>query len=130
MGWGDLRHFTQAEFNCSHTGENHMNLSFVEILDEFRDDLQFPFIITSGYRDPTHPVEARKAAPGVHTSGVAADIALHGNQAMALVSRALQHPAISGVGVKQHGDVDTRFIHLDAGAAMPNRPRPWLWSYA
>ena len=70
-----LRYFDLSEFACKHTGENRMNPDFLVRLDELRHRCGFPFQITSGYRDPSHPVEARKDKPGQHSLGVAADIA-------------------------------------------------------
>ena len=32
----------------------------MEMVDELRDRCGFPFVITSGYRSPQHPIEAKK----------------------------------------------------------------------
>jgi len=55
-----MRYFTVDEFNCQHTGENQMEPEFMELVDELRHRCAFPFIITSGYRSLTHPIEAKK----------------------------------------------------------------------
>ena len=55
-----VRYFKIEEFDCQETGENKMNPEFLEKLDELRHECKFPFTITSGYRDPSHSIEAKK----------------------------------------------------------------------
>jgi uncharacterized protein YcbK (DUF882 family) len=81
--------------------------------------------VTSGYRHPTHPIEAAKAAPGAHSTGRAVDIAVQGADAVRLIALAIAE-GFTGIGVQQKGS--GRFIHLDdlpSGAF----PRPTVWSY-
>ena len=120
------KYFTEAELKCKHTGICKMDSNFMEILEKIREEVGIPFIITSAYRDPTHPIEARKSQPGAHASGRAVDILIRGADALKCIEVALQH-GITGLGVKQHGD--SRFIHLDNLEATSSRPRPWVWSY-
>ena len=54
------------EFDCTHTGKNEMDDAFLAKLDQLREECGFPFRITSGYRDETHPNEVVKSTP-VHT---------------------------------------------------------------
>lgn len=58
-----LTHFRLEEFNCTHTNANLMDEAFLHKLDELREKCGFPFKITSGYRDASHPSEVVKAAP-------------------------------------------------------------------
>ena len=70
-----LKHFKREEFDCQVTGTNNMEREFLEKLDELREACGFPFEVTSGYRHPTkHPIEMKKAVPGTHAQGIAADI--------------------------------------------------------
>ncbi len=62
-----MKHFRLEEFNCTHTNKNEMDTAFLAKLDELREICGFPFRITSGYRDATHPSEVVKAAPGTGT---------------------------------------------------------------
>jgi uncharacterized protein YcbK (DUF882 family) len=103
-----------------------MDDDFMHKLDIIREEVGVPFIITSGYRDKTHPIEAKKKTPGAHASGKAVDILIRGKDALKLIEVALKH-GITGLGVKQHGE--SRFIHLDDLESQPNRPRPTVWSY-
>jgi len=103
-----------------------MDDDFMEKLDTIREEVGIPFIVTSAYRDKTHPIEAKKKTPGAHASGKAIDILIRGKDALKLIEVALKH-GITGLGVKQHGD--SRFIHLDTLEAEATRPRPHIWSY-
>jgi len=58
-----FKHFRLEEFNCTHTNSNSMDEAFLHKLDELREKCGFPFKITSGYRDASHPSEVVKAAP-------------------------------------------------------------------
>ena len=51
-----------------------MDPSFMITLEALRIKCDFPFTITSAYRDPTHPIEAKKTKPGTHSSGRASTI--------------------------------------------------------
>ena len=61
-----MRYFKLSDFDCQETGNNEMSEEFLEKLDDLRHECGFPFIITSGYRDPSHSIEARKAKAGTH----------------------------------------------------------------
>ena len=54
-----MRYFKLSDFDCQETGKNEMNEDFLTKLDDLRHECGFPFIITSGYRDKTHSIEAR-----------------------------------------------------------------------
>ena len=113
-----MRHFDISEFNCTHTGLNKMDEDFLAKLDGLRTACGFPFTITSGYRDISHPNERSKAVGGTHSQGIAADIAVTGGvQRKKLVEMALAQ-GFTGVGV---GD---DFVHVDA-----RKTEPQLWPY-
>ena len=115
-----MKHFRLEEFNCTHTNANMMDTAFLEKLDELREICGFPFRITSGYRDATHPSEVVKAAPGTgtHCQGIAADIAVsNGVERMNIVHEALKMGFSIGVA--------RTFIHVDARTTTPV-----LWTYA
>lgn len=118
-----MKYFSAEEFKCKHCGSDGIQESFTETLDAIRGDCSFPFVISSGYRCPEHPIEAKKESPGAHAAGYAADIAVSGEQALRVIEVALAH-GIKRIGVNQKGD--GRFIHLDTD---PGRPSPSIWSY-
>lgn len=114
-----MKYFRLEEFDCTHTNRNEMDEAFLEKLDELREKCGFPFKITSGYRDPSHPVESRKQFPGVHTYGIAADIAVsNGKDRMNLVHEALKM-GFGGIGVARS------FVHVDTRDTTPV-----MWTYS
>ena len=102
-----MKFFQIEEFDCQHTGNNRMDPEFLERIDALRLMCNFPFVITSGYRDPTHPIEAAKTKPGTHAQGIACDIKVDtSDKRYTLINNALLM-GFSGIGV------DSEFIHLD-----------------
>ena len=120
------KYFTEEEVACKHCDESGMNPEFMRKVDVLRGKLDFPFKISSAYRCPQHPIEARKASPGAHASGRALDIMVRGEQAHRLLQGALEAGS-TGIGVSQKGP--TRFIHIDDLEDSEGRPRPHVWSY-
>ena len=115
----DFRYFNIEDFACSETGENEIQWDFVSALDDLRGVCGFPFIITSGYRSPTHSAEAAKARPGQHTLGIAADIKVTGGaQRHAIVSNAIKL-GFKGIGVAK------TFVHVDR-----RETDPMIWQYS
>ena len=113
-----MKHFTLSEFDCSHTGENRMEQDFLDKLNALREHCGFPFIITSGYRSPSHPIEALKEIPGTHAQGIAADIKMTNSaHRYSLIKAALEH-GFTGIGVAG------TFIHLDTRGTVPV-----VWTY-
>jgi zinc D-Ala-D-Ala carboxypeptidase len=111
--------FRLEEFNCTHTNKNEMDPVFIHRLDLLRERCGFPFRITSGYRDATHPAEARKDKPGTHNQGIAADIAVsNGFERMNIVHEALKL-GFGGIGVSKS------FIHID-----DRKTTPVMWTYS
>lgn len=113
-----MKYFAYKEFNCQETGENHMEPEFLSKLDSLREYCGFPFVITSGYRSPSHPLEAVKEIPGTHAQGIAADIkTTNSAHRYTLIKGALEH-GFTGIGVA--GD----FIHVDTRGTVPV-----IWTY-
>ena len=128
MSWQYFNYETDKMLACSCCGVQGMDEQFMSILDTLRHDLGFPFIITSGYRCPNHnSVVSSTGATGPHTTGKAIDIGVYGDDAYKLVTAA-QDYGITGIGIKQNGSYQSRFIHLDI-LSRPEQPRPWIWSY-
>ncbi len=113
-----FKYFSRDEFKCSETGNNEIQDEFIHALDKLRESCGFPFAITSGYRAPSHSVEAKKEKAGQHTLGIAADIAVSGGaQRFMIVSKALEL-GFSGIGVAK------TFVHVDIRTTDP-----MLWCY-
>ena len=119
--------FYRHEFECSKTGRCEMTVEFMDSLLALRKALGIPFVITSGYRDVSHPIERKKSQPGKHTEGIACDIqAPYGSTAGAIIEAALAH-GFKGIGVAQDSRRrrEGRFVHLDKRDART----PVFWSY-
>ena len=121
----EWKNFKDEELNCRCCGEANDSLEFRELMNEIqemRDELGFPFPVTSAYRCKDHPIEAKKDRYGQHNVA-AIDINVHGDQALKLIELALAR-GFTGIGINQKGEYKKRFIHLD----LRDGPRK-LWSY-
>ena len=111
--------FRLEEFNCTHTNKNEMESVFIHRLDLLRGRVGFPMIVTSGYRDITHPAEINKPEPGYHTKGIAADIKVSNSfERMNIVHEALKLN-FKGIGIAK------TFVHID-----DRDTTPVMWTYS
>ena len=109
-----LRFFRLDEFDCQVTGENRMELEFLQQLDNLRLACGFVFIINSGFRHPTkHPIEAAKQVPGTHAQGIAADIRITTAAERHCIVKEAMQLGFTGVGVAKD------FIHVDTRGTPP-----------
>lgn len=121
VNWDDYKpYFSKSEFACKHTGRCEMDKSFMDTLLAIRKEYDKAMVITSGYRDSSHPIERAKPAPGEHSMGLAADVAVQGEDALRLIDIARKHGVVR-LGVQQKGT--GRFIHLGG------LKTPAIWSY-
>ena len=116
----DFIYFEINDFDCQETGANQMEDEFIYKLDHLRGVCGWPFIITSGYRDPSHSLEIKKPnGGGTHTKGIAADIKVTtGKQRYEIVKHALAL-GFTGVGIAK------TFVHLDV-----REDTPVIWTYS
>ena len=123
----DYQFFSHDELKCSHTGNCSMDHIFMKNLVDLRKRYGKPIIITSGFRDISHPVEVAKGVgnAGHHTYGIAVDVAVRGRQAHEFLTHVFSMGCWTGVGIQQSGE--SRFIHIDI--AERGDLRPWVWSY-
>lgn len=128
MDWSKYPNFTEAEFVDHESGECAMNEDFMVILQSIRTKFGKPMIINSGYRSKNHSVERIKPTPGEHTFGMAADISIHGLDALTLIKVAINN-GVRRVGVNQKGDTSQRYIHLGIGDRFFEQFPPGIWSY-
>jgi len=122
-----MTYFTKKELSCTCCGEYKFDAQALYDLNAIRADYGRPIIVTSGYRCPKHPIEAKKVAAGgsagAHSSGKAVDLGVGYGDALKLLKIALMH-GVPRVGVNQKGNA--RFIHLDWDTSLPH---PTIWSY-
>lgn len=70
---------TGGKLNFVHAGQDKINPQFASILSETSKVMGRDFTINSGYRSPSHRVEAAKpGGPGEHAEGTASDISMKG----------------------------------------------------
>ena len=119
LDWKRWPNFQPWEFTCNRTGRCEMNEAFMDRLQRLRDILGFSLVVNSGFRDPTHPVEAAKDRPGIHTLGRAVDIAA-GSQKQFKIMKAAVELGFTGFGFAR------TFIHIDD---LDEAPRPNVWTY-
>lgn len=94
-----------------------LDQGFLDKLQALRDLCGFPLVISSGYRCPKHPEEAKKDKPGYHSWCQAVDIVKpQGERAYILLANAIKL-GFTGIGVSN------KFIHLDI------RPDKAVWGY-
>lgn len=124
IDWGKYPNFKAAEFKCSHCGADGVKEELIAKLQAMRTEYGKPMRITSGYRCPQHPIEAKKSSTGAHALGLAVDVGVEGAEAYAILSLGFKH-GFTGIGVQQKGS--GRFIHLDIRNG--ELPTPALWSY-
>lgn len=126
MSW-TAKYFSESEMACQcGCGQSPMDQAFMDKLDELREAYGKPMRITSGYRCPDHPIEARKSKPGAHSSAKAADIGVDRADAHEILRLAFTL-GFKRIGVQQKGS--GRFIHLDTATAEDGFPEPTVWSY-
>lgn len=127
MSW-ESKYFTSEEMACKcGCGQEKMNPEFMARLTDLREFFGKPMAVTSGYRCPEHPIEARKSKLGAHTYGQAVDIAVQGTAGYEFVKAVMEHGEIKRVGVQQKGK--NRFVHLDSMTDGLGFPSPWVYSY-
>jgi len=125
--------FKFSEMACRETGECVLDSIFMDKVQRLRDVVG-PLSVSSGYRSPEHSLEQAKLGRGkplgTHTFGRAIDLNECLEVAFVIVARA-EEAGFTGIGIKQHGPVDDRFIHLDdMGGSEFAGFRPTIWSYA
>lgn len=126
--WRYFSYETDRMLTCPCCGERGMDADFMLDLDSLRAMLGFPLGISSGYRCPAYNASISSTGDdGPHTTGKAVDIPISGQKALDLVATA-RKMGFTGIGVKQNGPHNKRFIHLDK-LSPKEGPRPWIWSY-
>lgn len=106
-----MRFFKMAEFACKHCGElppQGMNEVLLAKLDELRDRIGEPIIVTSGYRCPAHNAEVGGVSNSQHVLGNAADIVCENVSVDELADVAA---AIGFDGIGRYRD--DGFVHVD-----------------
>lgn len=120
--------YSELRCKCGQCGSDgtEMDPAFMDQLQQLRTLYGKGLILSSAYRCPAHPVEAKKHEPGEHVTGQAVDVACHGADALQILRLALGLK-FTRVGISQKGAA--RFIHLGAAPVGGRLPSPMIWSY-
>jgi uncharacterized protein YcbK (DUF882 family) len=115
------KNFVFEEFACQcGCGSNETDTALIYALQELRDLIGKPIVITSGYRCPGHNEECGGAPASQHPQGMAADIHVAHLPVKKLYAAAEKVNAFLNGGI----GVSSTFLHLDIRPDGPAR-----WSY-
>ena len=114
-----MKYFTESEFNQF----EKMNPKLLEMLDQLREAYGYPIKLTSTYRSPDHPIEAKKEKPGEHSHGAAVDIACIGGEATFKLVKAAIEVGFRRIGISRKNN----FVHV--GIGYPGAPETTIWTY-
>ena len=114
-----MKYFNESEFNEF----DKMNPVLLEMLDNLREVYGFPIKLTSTYRSPEHPIEAKKTKPGEHAHGAAVDIACVGGEATFKLVKAAIEVGFKRIGISRKNN----FVHV--GIGYPGAPETTIWTY-
>ena len=109
----ESEHFKASELRCRHCGKGGVRTALLEVLEDLRARVG-PVVINSAYRCPEHPVESAKLKPGMHASGLAADVRSATLNIRRLYDAIAADERIKGIGVDHGGG----YIHIDVREAV------------
>ncbi len=116
----NIKHFKHYEFDCPHCGKLFISEKLLLLLNELRERINKPLIITSGFRCIEYNRRIGGVPNSAHTKGLAVDIACEtSTDRFYIVSFATQ------LGFRRIG-INKRFIHLDIDES---KPKPVIWLY-
>lgn len=114
-----MKYFNESEFS----NFEMMDEKLLAMLDDLREAYGYPIKLTSTYRSPDHPIEAKKKSPGEHAYGAAVDIACVGGEATFKLVKAAIEVGFTRIGVSRKNN----FVHV--GIGYPDAPPITLWTY-
>jgi zinc D-Ala-D-Ala carboxypeptidase len=114
-----MKYFNESEFKEF----SKMNSNLLEKLDNLREVYGYPIKLTSTYRSPDHPIEAKKSKPGEHAYGAAVDIACVGGEATFKLVKAAIEVGFTRIGISRKNN----FVHV--GIGYEGAPPITIWTY-
>jgi uncharacterized protein YcbK (DUF882 family) len=85
-----------------------LNPRMIEFANSLEEAIGAELIITSGYRSPDHPIEAKKKSPGEHTTGLAIDVVAVGGTPVYEIVEAAINLGCKRIGISRKSN----FVHL------------------
>ncbi|KKL46568.1 hypothetical protein LCGC14_2344220 [marine sediment metagenome] len=121
--------FTPFEMRCRGTDRLIVVPAFMDRLQGLRTLLGKPLLVSSAYRDPSYNAKVSSTGRmGPHTTGRAIDLLVYGERAYHVAGSAYA-AGFTGIGLRQEGAFNHRFIHLDDLDTVLNAHRPTVWTY-
>jgi zinc D-Ala-D-Ala carboxypeptidase len=114
-----MKYFNESEFKEF----DKMDRALLIMLDNLREVYGYPIKLTSTYRSPEHPIEAKKAKPGEHAYGAAVDIACVGGEATYKLVKAAIEVGFTRIGISRKNN----FVHV--GVGYEGAPPITIWTY-
>ena len=114
-----MKYFEESEFSEF----DKMDPVLLAMLDDLREEYGYPIKLTSTYRSPDHPIEAKKSKPGEHAYGAAVDIACVGGEATFKLVKAAIEVGFTRIGISRKSN----FVHV--GIGYPGAPETTIWTY-
>lgn len=114
-----MKYFEESEFSEF----DKMDPVLLAMLDDLREEYGYPIKLTSTYRSPDHPIEAKKSKPGEHAHGAAVDIACVGGEATFKLVKAAMEVGFTRIGISRKNN----FVHV--GIGYPGAPETTIWTY-
>jgi len=114
-----MKYFEESEFSQF----DKMDPVLLAMLDDLREEYGYPIKLTSTYRSPDHPIEAKKSKPGEHAYGAAVDIACVGGEATFKLVKAAIEVGFTRIGISRKSN----FVHV--GIGYPDAPDTTIWTY-
>jgi hypothetical protein len=127
------KNFYPEEFSCrcnkcGSTGFEMKDL-FMRCMCMLREKHGEAIIINRGYSCPAHNASISSSGlRGEHTLGMATDIKAWGEKAFKIIELAPK-VGFTRIGLKQHGPVTGRFIHLGIATSQDGFPSPTVFTY-
>ena len=115
-------YFSPDELACSHCNGKGFIKSALDSFNSIREECGFPFIVTSAYRCPEHPIEKAKLKPGAHSRGTALDVKYKNDEQLITILRSALNHGVERIGINEQ----QRFIHLDFDVVNQS---PAYWQY-
>ncbi len=119
-------HFKPEELWSPDIKKAYVVPEFIDMLEELRNEVGFPLIVSSGYRTPEYNKKIGGSPQSYHTKGMAVDLAVAYREAYDVIEAAMK-VGFGGIGIQQKlgTDATKRFIHLD----IRLKKLRTIWSY-
>ena len=114
-----MKYFEESEFSEF----DKMDPVLLAMLDDLTEEYGYPIKLTSTYRSPDHPIEAKKSKPGEHAHGAAVDIACVGGEATFKLVKAAIEVGFTRIGISRKNN----FVHV--GIGYQGAPETTIWTY-